>query len=109
MVKNLPGNAGNIRNTDSVSGLGRSTGGGHGNPLQYSCLENPWTEEPGGLQWGHKELDMTEVTEHAHTYFNKVMLPFGIFKINLLRYITYALDINFKQSKQNYGEKSLLV
>ena len=109
MVKNLPGNAGNIRNTDSVSGLGRSPGGGHGNPLQYACLENPWTEEPGGLQWGHKELDMTEVTEHAHTYFNKVMLPFGIFKINLLRYITYALDINFKQSKQNYSEKSLLV
>ena len=52
---------------------------------------------------------MTEVTEHAHTYFNKVMLPFGILKINLLRYITYALDINFKQSKQNYGEKSLPV
>ena len=31
--------------------LGRSPGGGHGNPLQYSCLgESPWTEEPGGLQ-----------------------------------------------------------
>ena len=33
-----------------IPGLGRSCGGGHGNPLQYSCLENPpWTEEPGGL------------------------------------------------------------
>ena len=84
VVKNLPGNAGNIRNTDSISGLGRSPGGGHGNPLQYSCLENPWTEEPSGLQWGRKELDMTEVTEHSHTYFNKVMLPFSVFKINLL-------------------------
>ena len=31
-------------------GLGTSPGGGHGNPLQYSCLENPWTEEPGELQ-----------------------------------------------------------
>ena len=31
-------------------GLGRSPGGGHGNPLQHPCLENPWTEEPGGLQ-----------------------------------------------------------
>ena len=30
--------------------LGRSPGGGHGNPLQYSCLENPMDEEPGGLQ-----------------------------------------------------------
>ena len=34
-----------------IPGLGRSPGGGNGNPLQYSCLENPpWTEEPGRLQ-----------------------------------------------------------
>ena len=33
----------------SVPESGRSPGEGHGNPLQYSCLENPWTEEPGGL------------------------------------------------------------
>ena len=30
-------------------GLGKFPGGGNANPLQYSCLENPWTEEPGGL------------------------------------------------------------
>ena len=40
VVKNLPANSGDIRDTDSVSGLGRSPGGGHGNPLQYSYLEN---------------------------------------------------------------------
>ena len=34
----------------SIPGLGRSPGEGNGNPLQYSCLEIPWTEEPGGLQ-----------------------------------------------------------
>ena len=34
----------------SIPGLGGSPGEGNGNPLQYSCLENPWTEEPGGLQ-----------------------------------------------------------
>ena len=34
----------------SVPGSGRSPGEGNGNPLQYSCLENPWTEEPGGIQ-----------------------------------------------------------
>ena len=33
----------------SVPGLGRSLGDGNGNPLQYSCLGNPWVEEPGGL------------------------------------------------------------
>jgi len=41
VVKNLPANAGHIRDTDSSPGLGRSPGKGHGNPLQYSCLENP--------------------------------------------------------------------
>ena len=41
MVKNPPANAGDIRDVRSSPGLGRSPGGGHGNPLQYSCLENP--------------------------------------------------------------------
>ena len=41
VVKNLPGNAGDIRNTGSIPGSGRSPGEGHGKPLQYSCLQNP--------------------------------------------------------------------
>ena len=41
VVKNLPANAGDVRDVDSTPGLGRSPGGGHDNPLQYSCLENP--------------------------------------------------------------------
>ena len=41
VVKNLPANAGDVRAVGSVPGLERSLGGGHGNPLQYSCLENP--------------------------------------------------------------------
>ena len=41
VVKNLPVNAADARNSGSISGLGRSLGEGHGNPLQYSCLENP--------------------------------------------------------------------
>ena len=40
-VKNPPANAGDVRDADSIPGLGRTPGGGHGNPLQYSCLENP--------------------------------------------------------------------
>ena len=50
MVKNMPVNAGDIRDIGSVSGLGKSPGAGHGNPLQCSCLRIPRTEEPGGLQ-----------------------------------------------------------
>ena len=41
VVKNLLANTGDVRDTDSIPGLGRSPGGGLGNPLQYSCLENP--------------------------------------------------------------------
>ena len=58
MVKNLTVNAGDA---GLIPGYGRSPGGGHGYPLQYSCLENPTDpEEPGGLQFrGSQESDMT--------------------------------------------------
>ena len=41
MVKNPPANAGDERDMGSIPRMGRCPGGGHGNPLQYSCLENP--------------------------------------------------------------------
>ena len=44
-VKNLAVNAGVVRDTGSIPGLGRSPGGRDGNPLQYSCLENPMNRE----------------------------------------------------------------
>ena len=45
VVRNLPANAGDVRTAGSIPGLGRSPGGGHGNPFQYSCLENPMDRE----------------------------------------------------------------
>ena len=45
VVKNSPANVGDIRDAGSIPGLGRSPGGGNGNPLQYSCLENPMDRE----------------------------------------------------------------
>ena len=49
-------------NLSSVLGLGRSPGGGHGNPLQYSCLDNPHGQKSlaGCTLRGHQESDMTE-------------------------------------------------
>ena len=47
-VKNPPGNTGDTRDMGSIPGSGRSPGGGHGNPLQWSCLENPMD---GGAWW----------------------------------------------------------
>ena len=49
MVKNLPANAGDIRDPGSIPGLGRSPGGGNGNPLSVLAWRIPWTEELGGL------------------------------------------------------------
>ena len=50
MVKNLPANAIDGRDVGSIPGSGRSPGGGHDSPLQYSCLENPVDREAGRLQ-----------------------------------------------------------
>ena len=50
MVKNSPAKAGDIRDTSSIPGSGISPEGGHGNPLNYSCLENPMDKLlPDGL------------------------------------------------------------
>ena len=68
MVKNPPTNAGDTRDMGSISGLGRSPGGGHGNPLQYSCLGNPMDR---GSWWATDQRvtksHITERTLHAHT------------------------------------------
>ena len=61
-----------VGDVGSSPGLGRSPGEGHGNPLQYSCLENPCGQRSlvGYSQWGHKELDTTEqlsTAQHADT------------------------------------------
>ena len=51
MVKNMPVNAGDIRDAGLIPGSGRSSGEGHGNPLQYSCLETPMDRGADGLQF----------------------------------------------------------
>ena len=63
VVRNPPANAEDVRDMGSIPGSRRSPGGGHGNPLQHSCLENPmdraaWQATVHGIA----ELDMTEAT-----------------------------------------------
>ena len=66
MLKNPPANTGDVRGVGLIPGLGRSPGGGHGNPLQYSCLENPMDRgvqhsQKGWVVWfgGEKGLNDT--------------------------------------------------
>ena len=58
VVKNPPANVGDIRNAGLIPGSGRAPGGGHGNPLQFSCLENPmdrgaWWATVHGVMQSH--------------------------------------------------------
>ena len=68
VIKNLPDNAGNSGGTGWIAGLGRSTGGEHGNPLQYSCLENP---RDRGVWWtsvhrvGKSQTQLKQLSTHA--------------------------------------------
>ena len=65
VVKNLPANAGDIRDIDSIPGSGRSPGGGNGYPLQYSCLENPTDR---GAWWATVYEVTKSQTSHTHTH-----------------------------------------
>ena len=64
VLKNPPANAKDIRDMGLIPGSERSPGEGHGNPLQYSCLESPHEQQSLAVYSpkGHKELDMTEAT-----------------------------------------------
>ena len=63
----------NAGDTGSISGLGRSPAGGRGNPLQYSCLDNPHEQRSlrGYSPWGHKESDTTERLSST-AYLNEI-------------------------------------
>ena len=76
VVKNLPANAGDVRNVALILGLGRSPGGGYGSPPQYSCLKNPM--DRGARQAAvhrfhrvtksHTRLKRLSRHIHTHTY-----------------------------------------
>ena len=68
-MKNPPANAGDVGGTDSIPGSGRSPGGGHGSPLQYSCWRIPWTEEPSGLQ-STASQSQTRLSNFTFTFFD---------------------------------------
>ena len=77
VVKNLPANAGVVRDSGSVPGSGRSPEGGHGNPLQYSCLENPmdkgaWWAAVHGVAKSRTRLKRlsTQYNTGRQLYFN---------------------------------------
>ena len=72
LVKNLPATAGDVRDAGSIPGWVRSPGEGHGNPLQYSCLENPmdrraWRPIVHGITKSQTRLKSLHTHTHTHT------------------------------------------
>ena len=122
MVKNLPANAGDA---GSIPGLGRSPGGGHGNSLQYSCLENPHGQRSlvGYSPWGRTGSGMTEnlrvpqhkldehytnsshfrfITEHFTVMFYSIKTQIMVAKIFYFK--CQSFKQNFRYLSQQYQE-----
>ena len=74
MVKNPPANAGDAQNAGLIPGSGRSPAGGYGNPLQYSCPENPMDR---GARWAtvHRAAkSRTRISTHTHIFLDSVLV-----------------------------------
>ena len=63
VLKSLPAKAGDVRDPGSILGSGRSPGGGHSNPLQYPCLENPM--DRGAWQFTHSTIQLKIFSRHT--------------------------------------------
>ena len=74
MVKNLPASSGNVRDVGLIPVLGRSPGGGHGNPLQYSCLENPM--DRGAWQATVHKVAESQTRLERFSMISKPIMPF---------------------------------
>ena len=92
VVKNMPANAGHVRDLGSILGLGRYPGVGKGNPLQYSCLENPmdrgaWQGVVHGVtkHWTQLKWLSTHVTIHL------ILCLLKWYKCNLLKIISFNI------------------
>ena len=72
VVENLPANAGDIRDAGSIPGWGRSPGGAHGNPLQYSCLENP-------MDRGDRRIGSQRVRHNCSDLAQHTQMSYGLF------------------------------
>ena len=120
VIKDFPGgspgkeSAGNVGDLDLISGLGRSPGGGYGNPLQYSCLENPSEQRSlaGYSPRGHKESDTPERLSSKRTSSCMSFLAISTFYLVLSWLIIYSnffvggipLGVGSKESACNVGD-----
>ena len=118
LAKNLPANAGDLRNVGSIPGLGRSPEGGHGNPLQHSCLENPM--DRGTWQAAVQrvaELDTEEslkrlsLARHTNPLSFPALLPRPANKTHVLKLLSqawYQRDLSWDKYREEGVEEEQL-
>ena len=108
VVKNLPAKW-DVREARSSPGWGRSPGEGHDNLLQYSCLENPWTEEPDGL-WSIGSQSQTWL-KRLRTYTQLVLWLKHLTNVSLLLHpcVQISIQTDFSWSFYVSGISSLYV
>ena len=96
MVKKLPASAGDIRDMGLIPGLGRSPGGGNGNPLQYPCLENPMDRVASGPmvhRFTKSQAGLKQLTTHYHLE----NVP------KCQRWLCYGMSQTTSRKKSGYG------
>ena len=76
MVNNLPANAGNREDMSLIPGMGKSPGGGNGNPLQCSCLENSMDREAPLSSLGLQRVGHNRASKHEPEVHFTLLLPF---------------------------------
>ena len=87
VVKNMPINAGDVQDSGSIPGSGRSSGEGHGNPLQYSCLENPvdrgaW--QAMVLRGEKSQTQLKQFSTHIHRdQKTELFIPNNVIKVGV--------------------------
>ena len=82
MVKNLPAKAGDIRDAVSIPRSRRSHGGGHGNPFQYSCLENPM--DRGAWQTMVQRVTKSQIQLKWPSTHERILLQLQVLPLDLL-------------------------
>ena len=103
--KNLPTNAGNTRDMGSITGSGRSPGGGNGNPLQYSCLENFmdrgawWPTVCGVTKWSEVKVAQSCLTLYDPMDYT----VHGILQARILEWVAYPFSSGSSQPRNRTG------
>ena len=107
MVKNLPVSAGDRRYAGFIPGLGRSLGGGHGNPQQYSCLENPTDRGAWRATVRRVAKSQTRLKGLSHSSSSSIRMTVILKEMKEKATLLYKIDPDQKKEIKNKKEEQV--